>query len=275
VDVMIGRGLPGPKAVEAKAVEQSEQEAWTFSELLVRHAAAGEEVPVVHWQPKQWNKTIAVWVKPEGKQELFGDDGGPRPEVQKLLAAGAAVVGADLFGQGECTADGRAVAANRMARSGREDQPGYAGYTYGYNHPLFAQRVHDILSVVAWLRDSDPQASIRLLGLAGAGHWVAAARAQAGAAVDRAAIDTAGFRFAALAAFDHADFLPGGAKYDDLPGLLALSAPRPLWVAGEEAEGLRIAVAAYRAAGSAENLTTCSAAEPSARQAAAIAWLAK
>ena len=28
-------------------------------------------------------------------------------------------------------------------------------------------------------------------------------------------------------------FLPGGAKYLDLPGLLALAVPEPLWLAGE------------------------------------------
>ena len=72
-----------------------------------------------------------------------------------------------------------------------------------------------------------------MIGLAGAGHWVAAARAIAGSAIDRAAIDTAGFRFARVAAFDNPDFLPGGAKYNDLPGMIALSAPNPLWLAGE------------------------------------------
>ena len=29
-------------------------------------------------------------------------------------------------------------------------------------------------------------------------------------------------------------FLPGGAKYDDLPGMLTVAAPAPLWLADEE-----------------------------------------
>ena len=116
----------------------------------------------------------------------------------------------------------------------KENTPHYAGYTFGYNRSLFAQRVHDLLSLVAYAGSGKPAAErVDMVGLGGAGHWVAAARAVAGKAIDRAAIDTAGFRFANLKAIDDPDFLPGGAKYDDLPGMIALSAPCPLWLAGE------------------------------------------
>ena len=80
-------------------------------------------------------------------------------------------------------------------------------------------------------------------------------RAQAGEAVDRAAIDTAGFRFASVAAIDDPDFLPGGAKYLDLPGIVALAAPRPLWLAGEGAEPPPVVTAAYRSAAAADRVT--------------------
>ena len=139
----------------------------------------------------------------------------------------------DLFGQGESTSDGKPIARNRLNASGHEPSAAYAGYTYGYNYPLFAQRVHDILTAVAYARHSLGAEKVDVVGLGGAGHWVAAARAQAGAAIDRAVVDTAGFRFAKLKSIDDADFLPGGAKYLDLPGLMALSAPYPLWLAGE------------------------------------------
>ena len=94
-----------------------------------------------------------------------------------------------------------------------------------------------------------PADRVYMIGLAGAGHWVAAARAIAGSAIDCAAIDTAGFRFAKLAAFDNPDFLPGGAKYNDLPGMIALFAPIR---SGSPAKATRlppIISAAYRAAG--------------------------
>ena len=36
-----------------------------------------------------------------------------------------------------------------------------------------------------------------------------------------------------MSAIHDPDFLPGGAKYDDLPGMLAVAAPAPLFLAGE------------------------------------------
>ena len=47
-------------------------------------------------------------------------------------------------------------------------------------------------------------------------------------------IDTEGFRFEMLNDWSHVNFLPGAIKYGDLPTLLALSAPHPLWINGEK-----------------------------------------
>ncbi|MES2570775.1 MAG: hypothetical protein V4710_12085, partial [Verrucomicrobiota bacterium] len=44
-------------------------------------------------------------------------------------------------------------------------------------------------------------------------------------------------------------FLPGGAKYGDLPGLLALSAPHTTCLIGETPESVQLASALYRKAG--------------------------
>jgi hypothetical protein len=68
-------------------------------------------------------------------------------------------------------------------------------------------------------------------------------------------------------------FLPGGAKYLDLPGLLALHAPRPLWLAGEAQEPA-IITAAYRAASQTDALVTFTG-EPAQQEAAASQWLLK
>ena len=66
-------------------------------------------------------------------------------------------------------------------------------------------------------------------------------------------------------------FLPGGAKYLDLPGLIALNAPRPLWLAGEGQEPAMI-TAAYRAASQAGGVVTFTG-EAGKQQAAASQWL--
>jgi len=141
-----------------------------------------------------------------------------------------------------------------MNRDGDKPTQAYAGYTFGYNPPVFSARVHDVLKAVAFARQlAKPEPRVWLFGLDGAGHWVAAARAQAGDVVERAAIDTAGFRFADVAACDDPDFLPGGAKYLDLPGIIALSAPHPVWLLGET-EVPPVVKAAYEASGHPESL---------------------
>jgi hypothetical protein len=176
----------------------------------------------------------------------------------------------DLLYQGEFLADGVAVTRTRRVSNPREA----GAFTFGYNHALFAQRVHDLLSVVKCLRTFDRRPeSLFLAGLdKGAGPWVAAALAVACGGVDRAAVDTAGFRFGHLRDLQHVDFLPAGAKYGDLPGMLALGAPCRLWLAGEGAQAPGLVHAAYRAANAEKHLVLFSGAARQRAQ-AALEWL--
>ncbi len=79
------------------------------------------------------------------------------------------------------------------------------------------------------------------------------------------------FRFAAVTRIDDPDFLPGGAKHLDLPGMLALAAPGEMWLAGEGARPPVVA-AAYKAHGRPEGLTLASGPAEEAGKAAAR-WL--
>jgi hypothetical protein len=154
----------------------------------------------------------------------------------------------------------------------------FAGYTFGYNHALFAQRTHDVLTLVKFLRGAEVGShprptSVGVAGFGGTGPIVAAARALAGDAIDHAAVVTGGFRFAKLLDYRDPRFLPGGAKYLDLPGMLALGAPHPLWLAGEGVEPALV-TDAYRAAGRNDHLT-CFSGERSREEDAVIEWLLK
>ncbi len=218
--------------------------------------------------PNKWNRRAVIWVDPQGKRALLADDGKPRPGVQKLLDAGYDVLGVDLFGQGEFTSDGKPLAKSRLVE-------GHIEFTFGYNSSTFSQRVRDLLTLVAFERcGRAPAEQVYMIGLGGAGHWVAAARAIAGSAIDRAAIDTAGFRFAKIATFNNPDFLPGGAKYNDLPGMIALSAPHPLWLAGEGDTLPQVISAAYRVVGQPVTATAYSG-DATAKESAAVEWLLK
>jgi len=268
VDVMIGRGLPEPDAIKLKAVSRDDSGDYIVARCLVRYPEYGEELPIVAMAKTDGTPRVAIWVDRSGKQALFDESGGPKPAVRKLLDAGMGVLAVDLFGQGEFTHDGKPLAKARLDPARTQ----YAGYTYGYNHPVFSKRVHDVLSLVALAKNVGRAKKVYLVGLHGAGHWVAAAYAQAGDSVEGAAIDTTGFRFGKLTAFDDPDFLPGGAKYGDLPGIIALAAPGKLWLAGEGAQTPKIVAAAYQTAGKPDRLTVFTGKQKSQEE-AAVAWL--
>jgi len=281
-DVMIGRGLPPASAlnaIEPHAIE-SEAAGCIMLGFRIRHEIAGEEIPAILLAPvgvdemQEAMKRVVIWASPSGKRDVFDAEGRLRPAVRRLVAAKMSVLALDLFGQGEFTPDGKPLVKQPLNASGRGDWASYAGYTYGYNSPVFSKRVHDILSAVAAIKKNAAVNTVFLVGLSGAGHWVAAARAQAGGAVAKAAVDTAAFRFADVAAINDADFLPGGAKYHDLPGMLALSAPHELWLAGEGPEAPQVVAAAYRASGHPDRLTVVDLPEAE-RETAAIDWLLK
>jgi hypothetical protein len=126
-------------------------------------------------------------------------------------------VGVDLLYQGEFLADGKPLTKTPRVKNTREAAP----YTFGYNHAVFAQRVHDVLTTVKFIQTHErPSKRIQLACLDDAAPVTATAAAMCGSAIDAVAIDTRGFRFGKVLDIHDPNFLPGGAKYGDLPGVL-------------------------------------------------------
>jgi hypothetical protein len=247
LDAILGRGLPGKGEVEWDNLHETPQgDAIRFLGVL-RNKRRGEELPVVFFLPKNWDRQVVVWLTEEGKGGLVKEDGSPRPEIQKLIDAGVSICGVDLLFQGEFASQGAPPTKNRKVGNPRE----FAGYTFGYNHTLFAQRVHDVLSTISYIQHDDAHGAehIHLVALDGTGPIAAVALAQCQGALSKAAIHTGGFRFAAVEDYLDANFLPGGAKYGDLPGILALAAPTTLLVGGESPQSLGLTRGAYGVVG--------------------------
>lgn len=252
-DTIIGRRMEETGPIECRKIEELDLDAYRLCKVLLRTDRHGEELPVVSFSPRRTpaQKTVVLWIDGRGKSALVDREGRIVAEIRQLLNAGMTVLSADLLYQGEFLADGKPLAQARASTNKRA----YAGYTFGYNHPLFAQRVHDILTLVSFVRGDDFSADrIHLVGVNGAGPWVAAAGATAAADVYGSAVDTGGFRFTNVESYRDLNFLPGAVKYGDLPALLALSAPQRLWISGETEGSLGIIRAAYSAAGRSERL---------------------
>jgi dienelactone hydrolase len=230
IDVIIGRGLPAAEDLEYDEKQHEDHGEYQHMLGLLRNVPQGEELPIAFLHPKDWKGRVVVWLDKDGKAGLLTDEGKPKDEIQRLLDSGATVCGVDLLYQGEFLADGKPLEKTRRVANTREA----AAYSFGYNHTVFAKRVHDVLTVLAFVKNHELEPKrIDLVGLNGAGPWAAAASAQAGDIIDAAAIDTQGFRFGKVLDIHSTDFLPGGAKYGDLPGMLAIGAPKKLWLSGE------------------------------------------
>lgn len=274
VEVLIGRTFAKAGETEWQSKGSQDRSAYLQLSGVVRNKTYGEELPVVVLQPKQSKGRAVVWLDNSGKSALFRDDESVKPAVMQLVKDGVTVIGADLLFQGEFLTGGQPVKQTRTVANPRE----FAGYTFGYNPSLFAQRTHDVLTLVKLLRSSGigGQPKVALVEVAGfgiAGPILAAARAVSGDAISRAAVDTGGFRFGQLLDFRDPQFLPGGAKYLDLPGFLAVSAPQPLWLAGEGKEPALVSDV-YRSNGQAKQLTAFTG-EASKMEAAVAKWLSE
>jgi hypothetical protein len=269
VDVLIGRPMPAAGEITYEQLTKEEHgKYWTIGGMI-RQASRHEENPVLAFYPNEWNGRVVVWIHPDGKAGLCDAAGGagqPSRDVQKLVDAGIAVMGIDLVHQGEFLKDGEPYTRTARVKNPRES----AAYTFGYNPTVFAQRVHDVLKLVSFVKHHEKAPKVvDLVGLRGAGHWVAAARAQAGDAVTHTVVDTQGFRFGSVTEIHSPDFLPGGAKYGDLPGMLSLGAPGALWLGGETPEGISMVKAAFKRAHAPDQLALPAAADAGT----AVDWL--
>ncbi len=267
VEVLIGRTYADAGDSDWELSDKQDRGSYVEMSGKLVNKKYKEELQVVWLYPKQWNGKAVIWLGDNGKDSLRNPDGSLTPAVKKLVQEGATVLGADLYMQ-----DGETVKQTRIVDNPRE----FAGYTFGYNHALFAQRTHDVLSMVRFLRNANVGShphpkSVAVAGWGRSGPVVAAARALAGVNIDRAAVESKGFRFGKLLDYRDEMFLPGGAKYLDLPGLLALSAPNPLWVSGEGKEP-EIVTAAYAATNKSKELTAVTDAT-SEQKTSAVSWL--
>jgi dienelactone hydrolase len=196
----------------------------------------------------KWQGQVVVWVHPDGLSSLWNGDK-LVPAAQQIIDAGHGIVAVEVF---------------RTGATGKEEHPGtntkaarrpYAGYFYGYNRALLAERVHDILTAVAMARTAPEVKAIHLAGFGAAGPWVALARGLCGDKVQRTAVDLNGFRFEEVKDFDHPMMLPGALRYGGLTALVALAAPHELCLHNVKGCGpAPLLEAAYRSAERSQSL---------------------
>jgi dienelactone hydrolase len=219
----------------------------------------GEAVPAVLVRGPQQDGTLVIWVHPAGNKSLWQDgkeNGSLVPAAQAILDKQGAILAVEVFQHG---------------RSEQGVDKKFAGYTFGYNRPLLANRVHDILTAVGYARGMRGTERVHLVGFDKAGPWVLLARGLCGDAVGRTAADMNQFRFENVRTTEDEMMLPGALKYGGLPALAALAAPGELYLHNHRgtASGQWLK-ASYQAAGASQRLHRQA---EKASPEAVVAWL--
>jgi hypothetical protein len=243
-ETILGRNSAevGDIDLRVAATEQVEE---TAAELVLLTARKhSEQLPALMLPPPaDWNRQVVLWLTDRGKGGLLSTQDKLVPAVGKLLKGGYAVVGVDLFQQGEFLRAQDRQAERPAADAGGlgEDWPWQrsADTSYGYNRPLFSLRVQDVLTTIRAIQsDSRGAQQIHLVGQGRAMGAVAlAARVQAGPVVGRTAVATEGFRFASIERREDPMFLPGAVKYGGLDALQRLIGAAPLMVNEQTPQG--------------------------------------
>jgi len=259
--VMVNSELPADIAVRSGPVKDKADGVSVHRAVLGRKDEK-DAVPCVGvFGPKFTGDKVVVWLHPKGKASLF-ENGKLAAAVKPLIEAGYAIAAPDLLGIGE----------NAFPKAFGVDK-GFAGYTFGYNRSLLANRVHDALTLIAFGKSFHSAKSVHLVGWGEFGPVAILAKTLAGDAVVKTAADLNQFHFDAIK--DTADpmMLPGAVKYGGLGAFLALCVPGEVLAHNHKGtETGKLSRAAYESAGAIDKLTRASEKLDDAK---VVEWLAK
>lgn len=189
----------------------------------------GEQISLVHYSTPDPKATV-IYLTDAGMSDLEKDS-----ELSKIVKNGYAVVCADLFGQGDFDATDAETETQPMwfQYKGEVGWQRFAGYTYGYNHSLYAKRVHDVLSLIKWARQ---KGDVQLVGVGAiAGPVALGAATQTRDELAHTFVDCKGFRFDNITRHNDPMFVPGSVKYFGIDGLVSLVLPNKLSLVGVDA----------------------------------------
>ena len=95
----------------------------------------------------------------------------------------------------------------------------FAGYTHGYNHSRLARQIHDLLSVIAFLKSQTDQ-PIEIHAGQGFEAQAIVASYLACNLINKVIVESSTFRFSQITNHRDSRFLPGAIKYGDLDFLI-------------------------------------------------------
>lgn len=218
--VIVNDQLPARSEPVASNYKALKGDGFAVHQSTLSRPGGGTQIPTIGIIPPGYTgDTVVVCVHPQGKAGLFVVDGKPIPLVQQLLDRKIAVLGADLFLTGEWHLPEKQTPAPWFDQKHHKAVP-FAGYFFGYNRSLVANRVHDLLTLLAFAQTRGK--TVHLIALGNAGPGALLGRALAGSAVQKAVIDLDGFDFDRVQSVTDEMMLPGASKYGGIYGFVPL-----------------------------------------------------
>ncbi|MDF1813642.1 MAG: hypothetical protein P1V20_15690 [Verrucomicrobiales bacterium] len=229
--IIIRRTLADVGSVDFELIGKEKHSDFTTLWGVIRNQDEEEEIPALFYYPDNWNGTVTLIPSGHGKSGLFlGVTGSPADQVIDLLQKGNAVVGMDLFAQGEFLDEGeipRNTAATYSSKPDLEPDSWQRSpvYFYGYNDSIFVRRVHDILTTVKMIQTS-PNWDVKSIEIQAAGPFAAiayAAAISANGAFSKIDAHPDTFSFGALNDSFSEHFVPGAVRFGDVEMLEKLA----------------------------------------------------
>lgn len=205
---------PEPGTTKATQISFDQADGYSIWKGTQTRKGSGDEVPVISIVPPidKLSGVAVVWADDKGKAALFTEEGKLAPAVQKLVQSGAAVVGADVFLTGEWNLPEKPTAIPMVPQKYHKEVP-FLGYWLGYNRSIPAQRAHDLLSVIAHLKQRKDVKEVWLMDAGHAGPWANIAAILAGDKLTKVQLTNGGIDFNKVDSPENPMLLPGALKY--------------------------------------------------------------
>lgn len=241
--VMVG---PPPRRDDvhvATQFESIETDQAVVHRMILSVKGGGERIPLILVSPKgaAEPRGVVIWLDPRGKSSLFEGDQ-LASAAKTLIAQNFALVAPDVLGVGEQSPVKRTIDKR------------FVGYTLGYNRPILAEQVRDVMAVATFARQKFPSTNIHFVGWGDSGTVVLLARAALGEGFGRCAVEVADPWWRTVRDTQDPRLLPGALRYGGVPAFAALCSPSELLVIAEDSqEWKRWTVSAYEASGALQN----------------------
>jgi hypothetical protein len=195
----------------------------------LRRATEQQGMPFVEFTPKISRDDLIIWADPAGPSSLFKRGHSLSDDTNKLLSAGWTIICPQLFLTGESDHTGSPTTHPSIGINAGQH---YAGFYYGYNRSVLGQRVHDLLTTIAYAKS---HATIRRIHLVAVGDVAPAAllaKVLADDSLDRCAIDLNQFNCSKITNPLDDQMLPGLLKYGGLGAFANLCDHGTIFLAG-------------------------------------------